>query len=63
MTKEEAHKAALGRWREIPLENQMIENAAAFAKLIAPSLPFETLADREKVITAWLVRDVEERTR
>ena len=61
MTKDDARSEALRRWHELPLSNQQIENAAEFAKLLLPSLEFHTLADREKIITAWLIRDVEGR--
>lgn len=62
MTKDEARQIAIRQWRELPLENQLVENAAEFARLMAPALEFETLANRERVITAWLIRDVEDRT-
>ena len=62
MTKDEARQIAIRQWRELPLENQVIENAVEFAKLIAPALEFETLGHREKIIAAWLIRDVEGRT-
>ena len=63
MTKDEAREVAVRRWRELPLANQVVENAGEFAKLLAPALGFRTMADREKLIAAWLVRDVQERVR
>jgi hypothetical protein len=61
MTKDEARQIAIRQWRELPLENQVIENAVEFAKLIAPALEFDTLGNREKIIAAWLIRDAEAR--
>ena len=61
MTKDEARQIVIRQWRELPLANQLVENAAEFARLVAPSLQFTTVADREKLIAAWLVRDVEDR--
>lgn len=61
MTKDEALLEAIRRWRELPLSNQRIENAVEFAKVLEPELPFETLGNREKIIAAWLIRDVESR--
>ena len=62
MTKDEAQQEATRRWRELPLANQTIVNAVEFAKVLAPALEFHTLGDREKMIVAWLVRDIEQRT-
>ena len=61
MTKEEAQKEAIRRWRELPLSNQTTDVAVEFAKVLLAVLPFETLGDRQKIITAWLVRDVQSR--
>jgi hypothetical protein len=62
MTRDQAQQAALARWRELPKPNQTILNAVEFAKLLAPTLEFHTIANREKVIAAWLVQDVERRS-
>jgi len=61
MTKDEAQAEALRSWRELPVSNQQSENAAEFAKVLLPALEFQTLGDREKIIAAWLVRDVQSR--
>ena len=58
MTKDEAEKEALKRWRELPLANQTVENAIEFAKVLLPALEFETLGSREKILAAWLIRDL-----
>lgn len=61
MTKEEAETEALKRWHELPVSNQTVDNATEFAKVLLPVLTFETLGHREKVIAAWLLRDVDRR--
>ncbi|MEO8757961.1 MAG: hypothetical protein ABI398_09470 [Devosia sp.] len=61
MTKDEARREAIGQWRALPILNQQVATAAEFARLLAPMLVFDTLGDRERVITARLVRDVESR--
>ena len=61
MTKDEAHREAIRRWHELPLSNNQIEMAIEFAKVLIPQLEFHTLGDREKIIRAWLIRDVQSR--
>jgi hypothetical protein len=61
MTKDEAQIEAIRRWRELPLSNQTTDMAVEFAKVLFPALEFETLGDRKKIITAWLIRDVQSR--
>jgi hypothetical protein len=63
MTKEEAQREAVRRWRELPVTNQQLENVPEFARLLLPALTFDTLGDRERIIAAWLVRDIEQRNR
>jgi hypothetical protein len=59
MTKEEAEREAIRRWHELPLSNQTTDVAMEFAKVLFAALEFETLGDRQKIIAAWLVRDVQ----
>jgi hypothetical protein len=56
--KAEAERAALALWRELPLQNRDMEHAIEFAKVIARGLPFETLGDHDKIVAAWLIRDI-----
>ena len=58
MDKAEAEGAALELWRELPSQNRDLEHAIEFAKLIARRLPFDTLGNHEKIIAAWLIRDI-----
>ncbi len=60
MTKDEAHKRAIQRWRELPLmERQTHKQAQIFAASLADELDFRTMGNERKVIEAWLVRDIE----
>ena len=60
MTKDEAHKKAIQRWRELPLmERQTHSQAQVFAASLADELDFRTMGNERKVIEAWLVRDIE----
>lgn len=61
MTKDEAQKVAIARWRELPRSNQTVDNAVEYAKVLAPTLNFRTMGKPEAVIAAWLVRDLASR--
>jgi hypothetical protein len=61
LTKDQAQLEAIRRWRELPTSNQTTDVAIEFAKVLLPALEFETLGDRQKIITAWLIRDVQTR--
>ncbi len=59
MTKDEARKQVLKLWRALPpLERQSLAQAEAFALSIAPSLDFETMGNKSRVVVAWLQRDL-----
>ncbi len=50
------------RWRELPIMNrQTYEQAGEFAEILAAALDFHTMGNRQRIIKAWLVRDVAER--
>lgn len=60
VTKDEAHKQAIKRWRELPLmERQTHTQAQVFAASLADELDFRTMGNERKVIEAWLVHDIE----
>jgi hypothetical protein len=61
LTKDQAQAEAIRRWRELPISNQTTDMAMEFAKVLFAALEFETLGDRQKIITAWLIRDVRNR--
>ncbi len=59
MTKDEAHKEALKRWRELPIASrQTVSQALDFAKTLDAVLEFDTLGNRPRIIEAWLIRDL-----
>lgn len=59
MTKDEARKQVLKLWRALPpLERQSFAQAEAFALGLAPSIEFETMGNKSRVIVAWLQRDL-----
>lgn len=59
MTKAEAEAEALKRWRSRPLTSRRtIDDALAFAKTLNAELQFETLGRKERIVEAWLLRDL-----
>lgn len=62
MTKDEAQREAIRRWRELPVMNrQTYREALAFAELLVPALTFHTVANRQRLIEAWLIRDLDQK--
>jgi hypothetical protein len=60
VNKQEAEVEALRLWHALPPENRSdIVHALAFAQLIAKTLPFDTLGQHDKIVQAWLVRDLQ----
>jgi hypothetical protein len=55
LTKDQAQVEAIRRWRELPISNQTTDTAMEFGKVLLAALEFETLGDRQKIITAWLI--------
>ena len=63
MNKNDAETEAVRLWRELPKQNRSDhEHAIAFAELIAKRLPFETVGDHDKIVAAWLLRDLQRST-
>lgn len=59
LTKEEARREALRRWHALPpSRRQTYEDAAAFAGSPEGRIEFQTVADPQKIVTAWLIRDL-----
>ena len=59
MTKEEAQREALARWRKLPvMERQDFEQAFGFAAMVEREFDFRTMGNKRKVIAAWLIRDI-----
>ncbi|MEP7240842.1 MAG: hypothetical protein ABI697_08160 [Devosia sp.] len=59
LTKDAAHGEALRRWRDLPPEERRTHmQARVFAAGLVDELRFRTMADRRRLIEAWLVRDL-----
>jgi hypothetical protein len=62
VTKDEAQREVLRRWRELPImSRQTYAQAVQFAKTLVGAMQFETLANRDRLVEAWLVRDLQNR--
>lgn len=62
LTKDEAQTEAMRRWRDLPIMNrQTHEQAGEFAEILAAALDFHTMGNKQRIIEAWLVRDIEQR--
>ena len=61
MTKDEAFHEAIRRWHQLPEdERQTYMHAQVLAAGLAEELEFRTMANKRKIIEAWLVRDIEQ---
>ena len=59
MDRAAAEREALRLWRNLPLQERLTrEQAIAFSVMIAPTLEFDVLDRRTRVIEGWLVRDI-----
>lgn len=59
LTKDEARREALRRWHALPPNRRhTYEDAAAFAASPEGRIEFQTVADPQKIVTAWLIRDL-----
>jgi hypothetical protein len=62
MTKDEARREVVKRWRALPAgARQTHAHLSQFAHALAQEIVFETLADRTRLIEAWLIKDMEHR--
>ena len=61
MTKDEAKKEAIHRWRSLPVMSRRThQQAEAFVRELARTISFHTMGSCERVMFAWLVRDIED---
>lgn len=59
VTKDEARREVLKRWRALPTgERKTFAQATAFALAIDPTIEFETMGSKPRMIAAWLQRDL-----
>jgi hypothetical protein len=60
MTKGEAERECIRRWRELPRpERATLDQAAAFAEMLLAEMEFPTSGDRAHLIRSWLQRDLQ----
>lgn len=61
MTKDQARLEAIRLWRSLPvMERQTHQQAEAFARTLSGLLDFRTMGDLQRVLLAWLIRDLEQ---
>ena len=59
MSKDEAAREAIRRWRELPADlRETADQAEAYAAILVRELEFPTVTGRERLIGAWLIRDI-----
>jgi hypothetical protein len=59
MTKEDGQREAIRRWLLLPEHmRQSYEDAEAFARRLVLELDFPTVTSRERLIAAWLMREL-----
>jgi hypothetical protein len=59
MTKDEAEPEAIRRFRQLPLnQRQQIEDAETYARRLDTELEFHTVTNKQKLIAAWLIREI-----
>ena len=60
MTKDEAEREVLARWKALPdTQRKTFKQAQEFAEIFAASVDFRTMGDKTKLVTAWLVREID----
>lgn len=64
MTKQEAEQEAIRRWYLLPsYDRESYEQAEAYAIRLDLELDFPTITSRQRLIAAWLIREVTMRLR
>lgn len=60
LSKDEAHREAIRRWRALPAEDRQTHvQASVFAAALAEELDFRTMTNRRRLIEAWLIEDLD----
>jgi hypothetical protein len=60
MTKSEAERECIRRWRDLPrAERATLDQAAVFAASLMAEMDFPTSGDRGHFIRGWLQRDLQ----
>ena len=59
MSKDDAEREAIRRWRELPADlRETADQAEAYAAILVRELEFPTVTGRERLIGAWLIREI-----
>jgi hypothetical protein len=60
MTKDEARREAARRWFLLPLhQRETYSDAEAYAERLEVELDFHTVTNKQKLITAWLILELD----
>ncbi len=61
MTKQEAECEVIRRWYLLPAQDRETQDdAVAYSIRLDKELDFETISSRQKLIAAWLIREMEQ---
>ena len=61
ITKQDAEREAIRRWYLLPAEErQTQDDAANYSHRLAGELDFESITTKQKLIAAWLIREMEQ---
>jgi hypothetical protein len=59
MSKDDAEREAIRRWRQLPADlRETADQAEAYAAILVRELEFPTVTGRERLIGAWLIREI-----
>jgi hypothetical protein len=60
MTKDEARREAIRRWLLLPpYQRETYSDAEAYAERLEAELDFHTITNRQKLIAAWLILELD----
>ncbi len=61
LSKQDAEREAIRRWYLLPpAERQTQDDAANYSHRLAGELDFERITTKQKLIAAWLIREMEQ---
>ncbi len=61
LTKQDAEREAIRRWYQLPAhERQTQDDAANYSHRLAGELEFDSVTTKQKLIAAWLIREMEQ---
>ena len=61
LSKQDAEREAIRRWYQLPAEDrQTQDDAANYSHRLATELDFDSVTTKQKLIAAWLIREMEQ---